>query len=315
MTETPAAIVIDTDPGVDDAMAILYALADPEIELLGLTTVFGNVPEPVATRNALQLALLAGAPALPVAAGAARPRLQPPRPFATDVHGADGLGTAVLPPLPPGRLPDPRPAARFLAETCAARPGEVTIVAVGPLTNLAAALDVHPAIARQARGVIVMGGALRQKGNVTPFAEANIHQDPHAAAAVFAAPWAVTLVGLDVTERVILTAADLAPMVARSPRCGALLAEAAEFYFAFHKASEGLDGCHLHDPTAVIAALRPELFRTAVAPVEVTVRGPEAGRTREAPEAAARPLTLCLGVDAPAVRARFLEILHAGRLP
>lgn len=307
----PRKIVIDTDPGVDDAMAILYALADPEIALLGLTTVFGNVPGTTATRNALQLLDLAGAQT-PVAAGAERPLVQPLKPPAAEVHGAEGFGEAHLPP--PSRRADPRGAPRFLAETCAAAPGEVTLVAVGPLTNLAEALAAHPEIAETARDVVVMGGALRQKGNVTAHAEANIWQDPHAAERVFAAGWPVTVVGLDVTERVVLTAADLAPMPAASPACGPFLCQAAEFYFAFHKASEGLEGCHLHDPAAVIAALEPELFGLGEAPVAVTLDGPEVGRTQET--AGAGPAhTLCLTVDAPAIKRRFLGHLLSGRLP
>lgn len=303
-------VIIDTDPGVDDAMAIFYALADPAIELVGLTSVFGNVPGALAAENALRLVEMAGA-AVPVAIGAAAPRVQPLAKDATDVHGETGFGTVRL--APPARAADPRPAPAFLAETCAARPGEVTIVAVGPLTNLAAALDAAPGIVRDVRQVIVMGGAVRRGGNVTAHAEANIWQDPHAAAAVFAADWPVTLVGLDVTERVICTAEDLAPMVAASPRCGGFLAEAAAFYFDFHRRTAGIEGCHLHDPTAVVAALEPGLFGTTDAPLAVTLEDPEAGRTREG--GAGPAVTLCLEVDIEGVRRRFLDTLHAGRLP
>lgn len=304
------ALVIDTDPGVDDAMAILYALADPEVELLGLTTVFGNVPGGMALRNALQLVELAEAD-IPVAEGAHGPLAGALQPDARHVHGPEGFGEVRLPA--PTRRADGRRAADFLAETCAARPGEVTVVSVGPLTNLAHALDRHPEIAETVGAVMVMGGAVRRGGNVTPHAEANIHQDPHAAERVFDAPWPVSLMPLDLTERITCTAADIAPMVAASPTCGAFLTQAAEFYFAFHRASEGLDGCHLHDPTALIAALDPGLVRAAHAPVAVTLEGDAAGMTRE--RASGPMLTLCLDGDIPQIRDRFLAHLTSGRLP
>ncbi|MEM9144779.1 MAG: nucleoside hydrolase [Pseudomonadota bacterium] len=307
---SPLPIIIDTDPGVDDAMAILYALAEPEIDLIGLTSVFGNINGPLAALNALRLVELAGAE-VPVAVGASRPRVQDPVGDATYVHGEGGFGTVSLPH--PSRLPDPRPAPQFLAKMCAARPGEVTLVAVGPLTNLAAALDETPEIARTVRSVVVMGGAVRCRGNVTPYAEANIWQDPHAAQRVFDAEWPLTLVGLDVTERITCNAADLAPMAERSPRCGAFLADAAAFYFDFHKRTAGIDGCHLHDPAAVIAAHDPSLFTQQTAPLAVTLDGDAIGQTREAETG--RPNDICVDADIEGVRARFLSALHAGRLP
>ena len=304
-------IIIDTDPGVDDAMAILYALSDPEIELVGLTSVFGNVPGATATRNALALAELAGSD-VPVAAGAEVPLVQPPLPHPDFVHGTGGFGDARLPE--PKRRPDPRDAADFLIQECAARPGEIALVPVGPLTNLALALDRDPAIAETAREVIVMGGAVRKPGNVNEHAEANIWQDPHAAARVFAAPWKVTLVGLDVTEQVTCLPEDLTPMTAASPKCGAFLNEAAAFYFEFHRTHDGFRGCYLHDPVAVIAAVETARFETVDAPVAVTLDGEAAGRTREDP-AAGPPIRVCTGIDGDAVKARFLDRLLSGRLP
>lgn len=303
-------IIIDTDPGVDDAMAILYALAEPAVELIGLTSVYGNVNGALAAANALRLVELAEAD-IPVAMGASAPRVQAPVGDATHVHGDTGFGTVQLPE--PTRRPDPRPAPQFLAESCAARPGEVTIVAVGPLTNLAAALDAAPEIVETVRAVVVMGGAVRRGGNVTPHAEANIWQDPHAAERVFAAAWPLTLVGLDVTERITCTAADLAPMVVASPNTGGFLAKAAEFYFDFHRETAGIEGCHLHDPAAVIAAHAPELFTRAAMPLAVTLSGEEVGRTQEA--ATGQPSDVCLDADIEGVRARFLAALHSGRLP
>lgn len=309
---TPLPVIIDTDPGVDDAMAIFYALSDPAVELVGLTSVFGNVPGATATRNTLALVELAGAD-VPVAAGAAAPMVQAAQPHPDFVHGVEGFGEALLPA--PTRAVDPRPAHVFIAETILARPGEIVLVPVGPLTNIAMALDHAPEIAQKVARVVVMGGAVRHKGNASPTAEANIWQDPHAAKKVFEAGWPVTLIGLDVTEQVVCTAEDLAPMVAASPECGAFLARAADFYFRFHKESDGIDGCHLHDPAAVIAALDPALFERVSAPLSVTVEGEEAGRTVEGEAGSGPPVAIALGVDRAAVLGRFRDRLASGRLP
>ena len=299
-------IVIDTDPGIDDAMAILYAAAHPGLELIGLTTVFGNVPVATATRNALVLAELAGR-AMPVAEGAARPMVRAAPAYPDHVHGPEGLGD--IAPAPPAAAPDHRPAARFLADVTAARPGEVTLCAIGPLTNLAEALALDPAIADRTAGVVVMGGAIECRGNATPHAETNIWCDPHAAAAVFAADWPVTLVGLDVTTRVTCSATDFAALAARAPRTGGFLARAAQFYLRFHRRQHGLDACHMHDPAALVALTDPGLFGFRVAPLRVTLDGPEAGRTVPDEAAATPPVRLALEVDAEAVRARFLDVI------
>ncbi|MBX2856125.1 MAG: nucleoside hydrolase [Rhodobacteraceae bacterium] len=305
-------VILDTDPGIDDAMAILFALADPEVELLALTTIFGNVPVGKATRNALQLVEMAGAET-PVAQGAAAPLQREPAPHPDFVHGPEGFGDAQ--PPAPSRKPDTRDAAQLMIDMTAARPGEITIAAVGPLTNLALALDRDPAIAKNAGRVIVMGGAVRQRGNVTPHAEANIWQDPHAAARVFAADWPVALVGLDVTERVRCSREDLVPMAEASPSCGGFLAEAAEFYFSFHQRSQGFDGCFLHDPAALVAAVDMDGFQTIPAPLSVALEGEEIGRTRMAPEGDGPAVDICLAVDPDAVRQRWLAPLWSGRLP
>jgi inosine-uridine nucleoside N-ribohydrolase len=303
-------ILIDTDPGIDDAMAILYAIASPDIELVGLTTVFGNVTIEIATRNALQLLELAGIE-VPVAGGAGKPlrrELAPPPDF---IHGAQGFGEALLPP--PSRKADPRPAARFIADTILENPGEITLVPVGPLTNIALALREAPEIAKAVKKVVVMGGAVRTAGNVNEHAEANIWNDPDAAAEVFAAEWPVTLVGLDVTQAVRCKDHDLDPMRTTSPKCGPFLNEAAAFYFRFHEKVRGFTGCYLHDPAAVICATHPEWFEMADAPLTVTVDGEALGRTREG---GVNPTQrIAVGIEAEAVQARFLEMLKSGRLP
>ena len=296
-------LIIDTDPGVDDAMAILFAAAHPDLELIGLTTVFGNVPVATATRNALFLAELAGL-AIPVAEGAATPLVQPLQPHPDFVHGVEGFGD--LPPVAPKGQADRRPAAQYLCDAAAADPGQVTICAVGPLTNLAAALALDPAITRNVARVVVMGGAVACPGNVNADAEANICNDPHAAAAVFAADWPVTLVGLDVTEAVNCSPADFSGLGRSAPMIGGFLDRAVQFYFNFHRERHDLNGCHMHDPTAVIEITDPGLFEVREAPVMVTLDGTAAGRTRFGGDGPA--VRVCLGVDAEAVRARFLQV-------
>jgi len=307
---TAQRLIIDTDPGIDDAMAICYAAAHPGIELVGLTTVFGNVSVATATRNALRLAELAGL-RIPVAEGAGQPLVQPLPPHPDFVHGAEGFGD--IPAETPRAKPDPRSAARFLCDATAAHPGEVTICAIGPLTNLAEALRLDPAIQHNVDRVVVMGGAVECAGNVNQHAEANIWNDPHAAAAVFAADWPVTLVGLDVTERVNCDAADFAALAKAAPVVGGFLNRAVQFYFRFHAEKHGLDGCHMHDPTAVIEITDPGLFTVREAPLTVTLEGKAAGRTRfgtrRAAGKGAPKVRVCLDADLGAVRQRFLGTL------
>jgi inosine-uridine nucleoside N-ribohydrolase len=299
-------LIIDTDPGVDDAMAILYAAVHPGLELIGLTSVFGNVPVATATRNALFLAEMAGLD-IPVAEGAAVPLVQPLPPHPDFVHGIEGFGN-LAPVRPKGRA-DPCSAARFLCEVCAAHPGEVTICAVGSLTNLAAALALDPGLARNVARVVVMGGAVTCPGNVNANAEANIWNDPHAAEIVFGAGWPVTLVGLDVTEQVRCTPGDFAGLARAAPVIGGFLDRAVQFYFDFHRSKHDLDGCHMHDPTAVIEITDPGLFEVREAPVAVTLEGEAAGRTRFGPPGSGPAVRVCMGVDTEAVRERFLGVV------
>ncbi len=299
-------VLIDTDPGIDDAMAVHLAFAHPALEVVALTSVFGNVHVPVATRNALRLAELAGA-SVPVAEGEAAPLAQPLRPPGYFVHGNDGFGT--VPAAEPAGSPDPRDAAQCIVDLVAASQGEVTLCPVGPLTNVARALERSPAIRERVREVVVMGGAVRCPGNASPWAEANIWSDPHAAARVFAADWPVTLVGLDVTERVRCTPEDFAGLAEASPVIGGFLNEAVQFYFGWHRKKHGLDGCFMHDPAAVLAVAEPGFFEFEDVPLRVELEGPEIGRTVEDPDAGTRPVRVCVGVDAEGVRERILSLL------
>lgn len=305
-------IIIDTDPGVDDALALVYALNCPALELVGVTTVHGNVSVARSTRNALGLLELARPDLeIPVARGADSPLNGLARREADFVHGAEGLGDTPL--LAPRRAPDPRPAWQFIRDQVAARPGEITLCAIGPMTNLATVLAHAPEIARQVAGVVVMGGAVTVPGNITPQAEYNVWADPAAAAAVLAAPWPLTLVGLDVTTQVICTREDFAAIASAAPRVGGFLAQAADFYVDFYQRAAGIDGCHLHDPSALIALSHPQYFSGSTMVLAVAEQGDHRGRTRPAAggppgQSAVRVLT---GVDAAAVKAQFMLTLSA----
>jgi inosine-uridine nucleoside N-ribohydrolase len=180
-------VIYDTDPGVDDAMALYYALAHPAIDVVGITTTFGNVSVEQATTNALYLTALAGRD-IPVSRGVATPWFKHPEAPPAHIHGADGLGNLGA-RRPAGQQADPRSSAQFIVDMARAHPGEITLVAVGPLGNLSLALQLEPQLPNLVREVIVMGGTVSEPGNVSPVAEANIWNDPHAADRVFTAGW------------------------------------------------------------------------------------------------------------------------------
>ncbi len=293
-------LIIDTDPGVDDALAILYAAADPEIELLGLTTVFGNVTVEQATRNALHLVDRIGRD-VPVAQGAGKPRLLPPFVPSHHVHGPEGFGSLAAPQ--PRRAPHAESAAEFLCRSVREHPGEVVICPIGPITNIADAMDMDPAFAANVREIVVMGGAVDAPGNVTPFAEANTYHDPHALDVVLASGAPVTMVGLDVTLKVLLTETDFDFVAAGNGPNGSFLKDISRFYLDFYK-SIGLTGCGLHDPMTLIAARYPELFSSERTSLTVDTDGPAIGKTRRAN---GRPeVNVLLDCDAEAIKAHFL---------
>ncbi|WP_282040220.1 nucleoside hydrolase [Halomonas alimentaria] len=309
-------IIFDTDPGVDDAQAIAIALRHPEIELLGMTTTYGNVDVEVATRNALLLAQLAGRDDVPVAQGAAAPMVKARHAPPAHIHGANGLGDIALPEVE-GRA-DPRSAAQFIVDTVSARPGEVTLVAVGPLGNLAAALQLDPAIIDKVKQVVIMGGSVREGGNVTPVAEANMFNDPDAASRVLTAGWPLTLVGLDVTHRCVLTPGHMTRIEAGQGELGQVLAGSYAFYRDFYHEFLGIDGCCPHDSCALAWLLRPELFTTARGHLTVATEGDAEGQTIFAPEGrgfiearwSRTPLVqVCLGVDGEAVSDWIADVL------
>jgi len=273
-------ILLDTDPGVDDAMALLFLHRHPAARLLGITTVFGNAEVETTTRNALHLCERFGI-AAPVARGAARPLRREPRGAAVEVHGEDCLGNLGVAGHG-ARAADARPAHRFIVDALRAHPGEVSLLALGPLTNLALALAEAPEIAGLAREVVVMGGAFGiggQGGNVSPVAEANMLSDPHAADAVFTAAWPVSIVGLDVTHRVLMDPAAFERLREQGGAEGEFIWRASRHYVDFYGRYLGVQGCYVHDASAAAFVLAPELFDTRAGPVRVVDEGLAVGQT------------------------------------
>jgi inosine-uridine nucleoside N-ribohydrolase len=251
------ALLIDTDPGVDDAVAIALACSSPEVELLGVTTVFGNVGLASTTRNALRVLALYGREDVPVAAGADRPLVRVPA-VAQDVHGDTGLDGPDLPPA--HGTPIDAHAVDFLAERLRAAGRPVTLVPVGPLTNVALLLARQPGIEAHVERIVLMGGAIAE-GNVTPAAEFNIWADPEAAARVFASGIDLTMVGLDVTHKAQMTH-EHATRLRASGRTGALVADLHAFYARFHREVYGFEGAPIHDAVAVAHVVAPGLLET-----------------------------------------------------
>jgi inosine-uridine nucleoside N-ribohydrolase len=267
----------------------------------------------LATQNALRLLELAGRSDIPVAHGTARPLVIPPGLPADFVHGADGLGNINLPP-PAGR-PIDRPAAQFIVDTVMAYPGQITLVAIGPLTNLALALRLEPRLPQNVAEVVIMGGAVSVNGNVTPAAEANIINDPHAADIALTASWPLTLVGLDVTLQTVMDDAYIESLRATGGPAAEFIYRISRFYRDFHIETYNLAGMHTHDPSAIAYLLDPTLFTTVSGPMRVVTEGLAMGQTlldghqswRE-PNAwsGQPPVNVCLGVDS----ARLLALYH-----
>ena len=297
-------LIIDTDPGIDDAMAILYAIAAPEIDLLGLTTVFGNVTTPKATRNALYLLEQAGIE-IPVAEGLHRPRIGPPFPPTSAVHGAEGFGTLAVPT--PQRRALVETAPEYLVRMARAHQGELLLCPIGPLTNIAAAMELDPSFCSKLKGMVVMGGSLRAGGNITPAAEANFYHDPHAADFVLRHGCNITLVGLDVTNRVICPRSFFARLASESPKMGGLLHDMAEFYIDFYETVGKFAGCGMHDPSALVACIAPELFTTEPHALRVTLSGDRSGEMIIVANSTAQPVNVCTDVQAEAVKQNFFK--------
>jgi inosine-uridine nucleoside N-ribohydrolase len=308
----PRPVVFDTDMGVDDALALCLAFRSPELRIEAVTTVHGNVAVGQATDNVFRvLSVLNVAQTLAVASGSAKPLRREPV-HAEDVHGSDGLGGVTrlrnvdgserYPRT--GEAPDRRSSSDVFAAVAEKHPGQATLVAVGPLTNVARFVSDSPNAARRFREFVVMGGAFRRHGNMSPVAEFNVYADPHAAEIVLNSGVPLTLVPLDVTETVVLSQERVQRHAAT--RLGRFIAEMTAEYMDFGRRVEGVDGCFVHDALAVAYLIRPDWFRGVARRVAVETEGAVAyGQTvadlREPPRFAAAPnATILVGVDADA---------------
>ncbi|MDO7882245.1 nucleoside hydrolase [Salinibacterium soli] len=260
-------LLLDCDPGLDDALAILLAHGDPNLDLVGVTTVGGNVDLATVTKNALELREYLGFPAVPVVAGAAQPLTRAAR-DAAHVHGAGGLGSVIL---PPATLPaHDGHAVDFIIETVRARPGTIHLVATGPLTNIALAVEREPALARWVASFTIMGGSY-SRGNATPAAEFNIWADPEAARIVFDADWDVTMVGLDLTLQAQANKGVIERFTALGALADELIVPLSTFYF--NPNVPDWDGQAVHDVCAVAYVARPDLFESRPARVDIETQG------------------------------------------
>nr|CAD6426683.1 nucleoside hydrolase [Rhizobium sp. Q54] len=261
-------IIIDTDPGQDDAAALMLAFASPdELDVLGLCAVAGNVPLSLTSRNVRIVCELCGRQDMPVYEGAKHPILRK-QVTAEHVHGRTGLDGAELPE--PTMTVEPQHAVDFIVETVMREPaGSVTLCTLGPLTNVALALQMQPAIAGRVRELVMMGGGFFEGGNITPAAEFNIYVDPEAAAAVFASGIPIVMMPLDVTHQLLTRKDRVARIAALGTRPAQVLVDWLAFFERFDEEKYGSDGGPLHDPTVIAYLLKPDLFSGRHCNVEI----------------------------------------------
>lgn len=266
----PRPVLLDVDTGIDDALALMLAVRSEEIELVGVGTVAGNVDAMTAARNTLRVLEVAGAGHVPVAVGATAPLIEPFQDAAW-VHGSDGMGNSSQPE--PTALPSDETAVEQLLRLSHEHSSQLTVVAVGPLTNLALAIRGDPELPARLRRIVIMGGSARAGGNRSSWAEANMAQDPEAATVVFGADVPRTMVGLDVTMQVTIGQGDIAALAASGDPCGELAAQILPHYLDVYESWSGQRRCALHDPLAVAVAARPDLVVTRSLPVAVETVG------------------------------------------
>lgn len=308
-------LLVDCDTGIDDALMLLYLAGSPEVEVVAVGSVHGNIPSPLAAANSRRVLELTRLRDVPVYVGAGRPLAQP---LATSelVHGADGLGNVDCPfPQVPPYAGKSWP--EVLVRLARAHPGELTLLATGPLTNVALALLLEPELQRLLARVVVMGGAVSVPGNATPLAEANIWHDPEAADLVLHAGWDLTLVGLDVTMQTILTGERLDRLAAASGPVPSFAWRILQHYLDVYETSLGYRGCALHDPLAAAVALDPSLVHCDRAPVHVELRGTlsrgqtilDRRRFRDSISDDRQPISVAIEVEREQFLERFLQRL------
>lgn len=262
-------VILDVDPGIDDAVAIALALFDPRLEVVAVTAVAGNVPAEQATRNVQAIVELLDPPRLPRIGAAVRPD-RDPLVDSRQVFGADGLGNA---DFAVAELHHVHPSDKVITDEIRKAPESVTIVALGPLTNIATVFRRDPSLAEQVGQLVIMGGTLCGPGNVTPAAEFNIYCDPLAAREVFRSKTTKTLIPLDVTSQVVMTFDLLDQHPDKSTSVGELLERILPYSFRAHRQLFGLEGTYLHDPVALMSVVEPALFETERLAGDVEVQG------------------------------------------
>lgn len=262
----PYPVVLDTDPGIDDALAMLLAIASPEIDLTAVTVTGGNCPLAAGYANARAVVAMAGRGDIPVCAGVALPLIRPAF-TAAETHGASGLGYAVLPPSQAAEASEH--GVDCIIRTILAQPGHVSLVPVAPLTNIALAIRKEPAIVAAVKEVIIMGGAVRVDGNTTSLAEFNFFVDPHAAHIVLTSGMPITLVPWDITRDVMLYQSHIDRLLAIDSPVSRFIADATRFYLDFHMASFGVAGCAINDPVALALTMWPDLATTESVRVDI----------------------------------------------
>jgi len=321
----PFRVIIDTDPGVDDALALLLAMRSPELKIEGITAVAGNVPLELTLPNALRMVEIAGRTDIPVAAGAKSPLLRR-LVTATYAHGENGLGGAVFPE--PQRKPIPEPAAEFIRQIVRQYPGEITLLTIGPLTNVGAALNSDAELARMVRGLVMMGGSL-SGGNITPAAEFNIYVDPEAARIVFQSGIPITMVGLDVTRKTSLTEEQVQTLEAAKNPVSQAAATIGRNALNHNRERGFLVGPNMHDSLAVAGFLDPSILELQDYYVDVETTGeltagetlgysPNSGdlRRKPRPEKDSAPINMAIRGSAPTLAGtRTSSVLRENFVP
>jgi len=263
-------IILDTDPGIDDSLAILLALASPEVILDGISTIHGNASAAQVTTNALSVLELAKASQIPVYKGCELPLVQPSL-LAPETHGEQGIGYAKL--SAPQTKPQIQKGSDFLIQKIMSNPGEIILVCIGPLTNVALAIRQEPRIVENVKEVFIMGGAIRHEGNTTPLAEFNTYVDPHAAHIVFHSGMLITLTPLDVTYQCIFLKDDLNRLLKVDSPITKFIADATRFYMEYHDEYQRIDGCVINDPMTLALTFMPEICDYQELYVDVDLSG------------------------------------------